>query len=133
MHRLVPVALALMLLPGCTGPGSTIPPKSATILSTTGREPPETVPQAVDPERLAVGRELPEVDESIDAARPSGNLTKRQARNARKQVGVIARQADILSADGLTSMEANSLEISARGVESLVNAPAPPPGSGIPD
>lgn len=81
---------------------------------------------AIDPNRFAVSRELHEVDESIDNAQDAGRLTNYETRKARKQVKLIAREASRLSQDGLTDMEANSLAISARGVESLVNAAAVP-------
>ena len=81
---------------------------------------------AIDPNRLEVSRELRKLDESIENARDTGRLSKSEAKKARKQVGIIAREANLATHDGLSDIAADSLAVSARGVESLVNAPIRP-------
>lgn len=71
----------------------------------------------------AVSRELHEAYEDIDRRRENGELTKREARQLRREASRIAELSDIYALDGLSHAERSELRMHASVLASRANAP----------
>ncbi|MEZ5693093.1 MAG: hypothetical protein R3D99_04480 [Altererythrobacter sp.] len=116
-------ATAALALSACsTGTTNSFPtPGSYNPLATT---------QPIDPGMVAIGREVGAIDRSIDSARETGQLTKGEARNARRANSALAGAADRMGADGLSADEQRSLQTQALILSSQIEAAKlvePPP------
>jgi hypothetical protein len=71
----------------------------------------------------AIGRELRDVRRGIERARETGELTRREARELRREARLIGRSAGRFRQGGLSASERRELEIRARVLrESLARA-----------
>lgn len=113
------VAVLAIPLAGCSNIGLG---QSLAGLPATGMPPPDFSPMEVDPTLVKVARDIDRVDDRIDAARDSGDLSRREARGLRREAGVIASLARRYSEDGLSVDEARELETRSRVLESQVEA-----------
>lgn len=89
---------------------------------TPGSYNPLAVTRPIDPDAVAVGRELDKVERSIENGRDSGQLSSREARAFRKANRALSGTAERLGADGMTDGEKRDLENQARILDSQVQA-----------
>ncbi|NVE94211.1 hypothetical protein HUO12_04780 [Altererythrobacter sp. JGD-16] len=72
---------------------------SAPVLSTTGMEPAQAAPIPIDPNAVAISRELTHIDDRIDDARASDAISRRDARGLRRQNGLVGDLAERYAQD----------------------------------
>ena len=72
----------------------------------------------------SIGQELHYLRGRIERARESGLITRRQARQLRREANRIAVRANVYGSDGLSASERRELEISAAALRSQLNRPA---------
>ena len=70
-----------------------------------------------------IGRDLGDIDDRVDRARKSGDLSGRQARQLKREARQIGRLAERYGRDGLSSSERSEIEARARYLRGAVNAP----------
>jgi hypothetical protein len=71
-----------------------------------------------------IGRELADIRRDIARSRDSGDLTRAEARQLRRQVRLIGSLAGRYGQDGLSRPERNELQSRALYLRGLVNRPA---------
>ena len=98
------------------------------------RAPASTVPMPRQPVAVdvistgAIGPGLGEARDRIRAAREAGLITRREARQLKREAGVIARHAEVYGRDGLSDSERNELETRTLY---LLDAVQPPPAPAV--
>jgi hypothetical protein len=117
MRRLIPL-LALAL--AATGPAS------ARIAGSHPSTPSPRINAFIGDSRLpgpGIGRELRDIRGRIDRGRETGDLSRRDARQLRREARLIGRLADRYGRDGLSPFERNELDIRTQALRSSVSRP----------
>ena len=82
-------------------------------------------PLAIDRRNPSPGiwRDLGDIDDRIDDARSSGSISRREARQYRREVRLIGNLAARYGHDGLSDFERRELDMRASSLRGLVNRP----------
>jgi hypothetical protein len=117
------VLLLAMYLPLTTSTGPSAPRHGGGIVGSVRTE----VPAPRNASRGAeLGGQIRQLGDRIDDLRDSGQITRRQARDMRRDAHAIARSWWAYGSDGLTDSEADELQNRLVAARSLAR-PAPPP------
>ena len=116
------VMLLAMLLPPTTSTGPSAPRHSGGIV---GRIHVESTPAPRNASRgIELGGQIRQLDERIDDLRESGQISRREARDMRRNAHAIADSWWVYGSDGLTDFEADELQSRILAANSLAR-PSP--------
>lgn len=83
-------------------------------------------PPRVDPREVQIAGEIRQLDERIDDLRDSGQISRREARNMRRDAHAIAHSWWSFGSDGLSNSEADELNDRLFAARSLALPSRPP-------